>query len=91
MKKYRATLLILGLAALLATAPVARAALNALDLNWWTVAGGGGESSGGSYTLHATVGQSAPGRLAGGVYTLDGGFWPGDKPLVKAFIPHVSR
>lgn len=46
------------------------------DLGWNTIDGGGGMSStGGSYTLRGTIGQSDAGRLAGGAYTLAGGFW----------------
>lgn len=46
------------------------------DLSWSTVDGGGGTfSSGDSYTLGGTVGQSDAGAQAGGVYQLTGGFW----------------
>ncbi len=48
------------------------------SLPWWTVDGGGGTSSGGAYTLSATIGQpDASGPQAGGSYTLTGGFWAG--------------
>jgi hypothetical protein len=46
-------------------------------LPWWTADGGGGQSQGGEYALHATVGQPDAGTLAGGGYTLTGGFWRG--------------
>lgn len=45
------------------------------DLSWWTVNGGGGQSTGGSYTLTATAGQPDAGVVSGGGYTLRGGFW----------------
>jgi len=45
------------------------------DLSWWTVDGGGGTASGGSYTLVGTIGQPDAGILTGGDYTLGGGFW----------------
>jgi len=45
------------------------------ELNWWTVDGGGGTSTGGSYTLSGTIGQPDAGVLGGGTYTLIGGFW----------------
>ena len=46
------------------------------DLSWWTVDGGGGQSSGGGYTLLGTGGQADAGVLmSGGDYTLAGGFW----------------
>jgi hypothetical protein len=44
----------------------------------YVVAGGGGTSSGGQYTLSGTVGQPSAGAvLSGGAYQLQGGFWPG--------------
>jgi hypothetical protein len=96
MKKYRtiilaAVILSLALGALLAGSPAANAALDALGLDWWTVAGGGGSSSGGSYVLNGTVGQAGPGILAGGDYKLEGGFWLGVGSQVKAFLPIVVR
>lgn len=45
------------------------------DLSWWTVNGGGGQSTGGSYTLTGTAGQPDAGVISGGAYTLRGGFW----------------
>jgi len=46
-------------------------------IDWYTIDGGGGTSSGGSYTLSGTIGQPDAGTLSGGNYTLKGGFWPG--------------
>jgi len=47
-------------------------------LDWYTMDGGGGTSSGGAYALSGTIGQpdAAP-PLAGGAYDLEPGFWPG--------------
>jgi hypothetical protein len=39
--------------------------------------GGGGTSSGGGYTLTSSIGQPEAGKLTGGAFTLEGGFWPG--------------
>jgi hypothetical protein len=44
-------------------------------INWSTVDGGGGTSTGGSYTLSGTIGQPDAGGMSGGNYTLQGGFW----------------
>jgi hypothetical protein len=44
---------------------------------WWTIDAGGGAASGGSFAVTATIGQPDPGEMAGGVFTLVGGFWPG--------------
>src|SRR5262245_6756382 len=46
-------------------------------IDWFTIDGGGGTSSGGSYSLSGTIGQPDAGTLSGGNYTLEGGFWPG--------------
>jgi hypothetical protein len=47
------------------------------SIDWFTIDGGGGTSTGGVYSLSGTIGQPDAGRLAGGNYTLDGGFWAG--------------
>ena len=44
-------------------------------IDWFTIDGGGGTSSGGQYTLSGTIGQPDAGELAGGNYVLEGGFW----------------
>lgn len=66
-----------GIAFLLAIPLAALAQPFAID--WYTVDGGGGTSTGGSYTLSGTIGQpdAATTTLSGGSYTLQGGFWPG--------------
>jgi hypothetical protein len=44
-------------------------------VDWFTLDGGGGTSTGGVYTVNGTIGQPDAGHLSGGSYTLDGGFW----------------
>lgn len=68
---------LLLLAAGLALTPAARAAQYSID--WYSVDGGGGTSSGGTYTVSGSIGQpdAAPTALTGGSYSLQGGFWPG--------------
>ncbi len=69
-------LILLGL--LLVSGSVIASSGGTFDLPWMTVDGGGGSSSGGSYALSGTVGQTdAGGPLSGGSYTLNGGFWVG--------------
>lgn len=51
----------------------------------WTIDGGGGRSSGGTYTLSGTIAQpdadpSQPSTGAG--YAMTGGFWPGVEQAV---------
>jgi hypothetical protein len=62
--------------ALLIREHAALAAVQEYDLSWWTVDGGGGQSSGGSYILRGTIAQPDAG-LSGGNYRLEGGFWGG--------------
>jgi len=45
------------------------------SIDWYTIDGGGGTSSGGPYTLTGTIGQPDAGVHTGGNYTLVGGFW----------------
>ncbi len=47
------------------------------SLPWWTIDTGGGSSQGGAYSLRGTTGQADAGRLSGGSYILEGGFWSG--------------
>jgi hypothetical protein len=42
---------------------------------WSTVDGGGGTSAGGVYAASGTIGQPDAGKMSGGNYTLEGGFW----------------
>ena len=45
-------------------------------IDWWTVDGGGGTSTGGVYSVSGTIGQPDAGpTMSGGNYTIDGGFW----------------
>ena len=46
------------------------------SIDWYKVAGGGGTSTGGVYSVSGTIGQpDASGAMAGGNYSLTGGFW----------------
>jgi hypothetical protein len=45
-------------------------------VDWYKFAGGGGTSSNGSYSVSGTIGQpDASGAMAGGNYSVTGGFW----------------
>lgn len=44
-------------------------------IDWFTIDGGGEQSSADSYTLNGTIGQPAAATSSGGAYTLQGGFW----------------
>jgi len=63
---------------------------SAYVLDWFTIDGGGGTSSGGPYTLTGTIGQPDAAYSAGGSYELLGGFWPGG-PLCFVDFYSFSR
>lgn len=45
------------------------------SIDWFTIDGGGGTSTGGVYAVSGTIGQPDAGTMTGGHYTLQGGFW----------------
>jgi hypothetical protein len=46
------------------------------SIGWYAIAGGGGTSTGGVYTISGTIGQpAAGGPMNGGNFSLTGGFW----------------
>ena len=46
------------------------------SIDWHKIAGGGGTSTGGVYSVSGTIGQhDASGAMSGGNYSLTGGFW----------------
>lgn len=52
------------------------AALGQYAINWHTIDGGGGTSTGGVYSLTGTIGQpDAGGLMTNGAYAVIGGFW----------------
>jgi len=87
--------LLLALGALLLLASVVGAQAGAspgYDLSWWTVDGGGATfNANGGYSLGGTIGQTDAGALAGGNYTLAGGFWGGAVTRYDIFLPLVLR
>jgi hypothetical protein len=60
---------------LLASVSGAAAQAQNYAIDWLTIDGGGGSSTGGIYSVSGTIGQPDAGRMSGGNFTLDGGFW----------------
>jgi hypothetical protein len=60
------------------------------SINWHTIDGGGGTSSGGSYTVMGTIAQHEAAVSEGGRYELLGGFWPGGPECIVNFR-HFAR
>jgi hypothetical protein len=65
------------------------------SIDWYKIAGGGGTSSGGNFSISGTIGQHDAGlqQMSGGNYSLTGGFWslyaiqtPGLPGLAIVFI-----
>ena len=53
-----------------------RASGQTYSIDWYKIAGGGGTTTNGQYSLSGTIGQhDAGGPLTGGNYSLTGGFW----------------
>ncbi len=79
MKHRRAYVRLIAPCLLLLLAPAVLAQSGGgYDLTWSTVDGGGETfSTGGGYSLGGTAGQPDAGLMAGGIYTLSGGFWGG--------------
>jgi len=65
-------------------------AIGQYEISWYTIGGGGGVSSGGTYVLSGTTGQANAAYSAGGSYEVLGGFWPGG-PLCIVDFQHFAR
>lgn len=101
LRTRRIVLSLLVLAALLALAWTISLASDDeaedFSITWWTADGGGGVSTGGSYTLGGTAGQPDAGRASGGDYALVGGFWAAVQPDLESLptytlhMPMVTR
>jgi hypothetical protein len=74
------------------------AAAQNFQMDWFTVDGGGGTSTGGVYCVTGTIGQPDAGTMRGGSFTLVGGFWgviaavqtPGAPYLTITLNPQLS-
>ena len=54
----------------------ATASAQPYSLNWATIDGGGGNSTGGVFAVRGTIGQpDAAGPMTGGSFSVTGGFW----------------
>jgi hypothetical protein len=45
------------------------------SIDWFTIDGGGGTSTGGVYSVSGTIGQPDAGTMTNGQYSISGGFW----------------
>jgi hypothetical protein len=59
------------------------------SIDWFSVDGGGGASTGGTYTLTGTIGQPDAGAMSGGNFTLVGGFWSAAAAIQTPGAPYL--
>jgi len=72
MRAFTFSLLAAGTLAL----SVGSASAQSYSIDWYKIAGGGGTSSNGQFTVTGTIGQhDAGGPMVGGNFSLTGGFW----------------
>ncbi|HMJ88947.1 MAG TPA: hypothetical protein VK530_03980 [Candidatus Acidoferrum sp.] len=60
------------------------------SIDWFTIDGGGGTSTGGVYSVSGTIGQPDAGTLTNGPYSLVGGFWGGVNVIQTPGAPLLS-
>jgi hypothetical protein len=81
------TLLLLATMAVLAEST---AHAQSYSIDWFTIDGGGGTSTGGLYSVSGTVGQPDAGVMTNGQYSLLGGFWGGVNVIQTPGAPLLS-
>jgi hypothetical protein len=67
--------MVLVLIGALSAFAVSRGSAQNYSIDWFTIDGGGGTSTGGVYSVSGTIGQPDAGHMSGGNFTIDGGFW----------------
>jgi hypothetical protein len=60
------------------------------SVNWYKIAGGGGTSTNGAFSVSGTIGQHDTGHMSGGPYTVDAGFWAIIAPVQTAGAPYLT-
>lgn len=60
------------------------------SIDWSTIDGGGGTSTGGVYTVSGAIGQPDAGTMSGGNFTLVGGFWGVVAALQTPGAPYLT-
>lgn len=67
-----------------------RASGQSYSIDWWTVDGGGGTSTGGVFAVSGTIGQPDAGTMTGGGFVLQGGFWGVVAAVQTPGAPYLS-
>jgi len=69
----------------------ARVSAQSYSVNWYKIAGGGGTSTGGTFSVSGTIGQpDASLTMTGGSFSLTGGFWSLIAVLQTAGAPSLT-
>ncbi|MCX6892193.1 MAG: hypothetical protein NTX51_11800 [Verrucomicrobia bacterium] len=77
--------------ALLQFALCLRAQAQSYSIDWYKIAGGGGVSTNGQYSLSGTIGQpDAGGQMTNGQYSVTGGFWVLPQAVPTPGAPAIS-
>lgn len=91
-------LVVVGLVLLLsAGAALAAGEAASFEIPRWIIAGGGGTSAAGNFSLSGTVGQAVVGTGSAGTYNVCSGFWgspcanPVQGPQARVYLPVVLR
>ena len=79
----KSILALLSFALVFATSALAQS----YSIDWFTIDGGGGTSTGGVYSVSGTIGQPDAGVSSGGTYSLVGGFWGAVIPVQTPDAP----
>lgn len=66
---------VFALAATLLFLSIGSTFAQSFNIDWFTIDGGGGTSTGGVFSVTGTIGQPDAGHMSGGSYSVDGGFW----------------
>jgi len=79
----------LSLLCALMIAGIVAAHAQTFSIDWFTIDGGGGTSTGGVFSVSGTVGQHDAGAMSGGAFTLQGGFWTGAIAIQTPGAPYL--
>ena len=76
---------------------VSTGSAQSFSIDWFTIDGGGGTSTGGVFSVSGTIGQPDAGHMSGGNFTVDGGFWgiigsiqTQGSPLLSVFVTSTN-
>jgi hypothetical protein len=71
----KSTIPTLGLLWMLACGSAPTLLAQSFSIDWYTIDGGGGTSSGGPFSLTGTIAEPETAVMSGGGFTIEGGFW----------------